>query len=65
MTLRTSPEQDAILARLAQEQGVSKHEVILRLIDSAGRRTSRETRLKQIADRVKERDGELLDRLAQ
>lgn len=65
MTLRLSPEQDARLSELAAAQGVSKQQAILGLIDAATLRTTREERLRAIVDRVKARDGELLDRLAQ
>ncbi len=65
MTLRLSSEQDERLTHLAASQGVSKQQAVLRLIDDATLRASREERLRAIVDRVKARDGELLDRLAQ
>ncbi|GMA40166.1 CopG family transcriptional regulator [Mobilicoccus caccae] len=65
MTLRLDPEQDAKLTELAAAQGISKQQAVLRLIDTAASRATREERLRAIAQRVKDRDGELLDRLAQ
>ena len=65
MTLRLDAEAEATLARLAQEQGTSKQQVIVSLIRAAGSREGHESRLRQIADRVKQRDAELLERLSQ
>lgn len=65
MTLRLTDDQDAKLTLLASSQGISKQQAVLRLIDAAAERGNREERLRQIARRVQERDGELLDRLAQ
>lgn len=65
MTLRTSPAQDAILAALAEEQGISKQQAVLRLIDHAGHRATREARMRQIAERGRLRDAEVLRRLSQ
>lgn len=65
MTLRLSAEQDAKLAALAQAQGVSKQQAILRLIDAASERALRRREIDTIMDDVLTRDAELLDRLAQ
>lgn len=65
MTLRLTPEQDAKLADLALAQGISKQQDVRRLIDAATLRAGREERLSAIVRRVKTRDEELLNRLAE
>lgn len=65
MTLRLNAEQDAKLAALAQSQGISKQQAILRLIDAATERSARGREIDAIMDDVLTRDAELLDRLAQ
>ncbi len=65
MTLRLSDDHDAKLTALAAAQGVSKQQAVLRLIDAAAERDSKNERLHRVAARVKARDAELLERLAQ
>ena len=65
MTLRLSDEQDANLTELARTQGISKQQMVLRLIDAAAERNLRRTEVDRIMDDVLERDAELLDRLSQ
>lgn len=65
MTLRLSPEQDRILEQIAHEDGVSKHQATLNLIEEAAVRRGRRARIDAIMDDVLDRDAELLRRLAQ
>ncbi len=65
MTLRLSPEQDRILEQIAREDGVSKHQATLNLIEEAAVRRGRRARIDAIMDDVLDRDAELLRRLAQ
>lgn len=65
MTLRLSDDHDAKLTELARQQGISKQQAVLRLIDAAAERDARRVRIDAIMDDVLERDAELLHRLAQ
>lgn len=65
MTLRLTDEQDTRLTELARMQGISKQQAVARLIDAAAERATKDERLRAIAARVKDRDADLLERLAQ
>lgn len=64
MTLRLTPEQDARLEALAKALGVSKQQAVIELIDNAEISSSRRNKLDGIFDKVKSRDAELMQRLA-
>lgn len=65
MTLRLNEEQERALAMLAEAQGVSKHEAILRAIGEAAARSVRDDRVRALSRDGRERYASLLDRLAQ
>lgn len=65
MTLRLTDEQDSVLSRLAEAEGVSKHEAVLRAITDAASRRLHEERVDQFAGEGRERYAALLARLAE
>lgn len=65
MTLRLNEEQERALAMLADAQGVSKHEAILRAIAEAAARSVRDDRVRALSRGGRARYAGLLDRLAQ
>ena len=65
MTLRLTPEDDAALERLAQAQGVSKHEAALRAIHNDAERVAHRENIEKAVDYALVRYASLLDRLAQ
>ena len=65
MTLRLNEEQERALAMLADAQGVSKHEAIVRAIAEAAARSVRDDRVRALSRDGRERYASLLDRLAQ
>lgn len=65
MTLRLTEEQERALALLADADGVSKHEAIVRAIADAAARRVRVGRVRALSDEGRERYASLLDRLAQ
>jgi predicted transcriptional regulator len=64
MTLRLSDEQERALALLAEADGVSKHEAVVRAIADAAARRVREDRVRALSGEGRERYAGLLDRLA-
>ncbi|SDX76456.1 Ribbon-helix-helix protein, copG family [Amycolatopsis xylanica] len=65
MTLRLNDEQERALAMLAEAQGVSKHEAIVRAISEAAARSVRDERVRALSQDGRTRYASLLDRLAQ
>lgn len=65
MTLRLSDEQERALALLAESDGVSKHEAVVRAIAEAAARRVRVDRVRSLSGEGRERYAGLLDRLAQ
>ncbi|WP_370944513.1 CopG family transcriptional regulator [Amycolatopsis sp. cg5] len=65
MTLRLNEEQERALAMLAEVQGVSKHEAIVRAISEAAARSVRDDRVRALSQDGRSRYASLLDRLAQ
>lgn len=63
MTLRLSPEDDQVLAELAQAQGVSKQEATVRAIRETAARHHHEERVSDLSARARQRYADLLDRL--
>lgn len=63
MTVRMTPEQDAMLTELAKRWGVSKNEAIVRAVDVAARDDSRAREVSDISREMKKRWGPVLDRL--
>lgn len=65
MTLRLNEEQERALALLAEVNGVSKHEAIVRAITEAAARSVRDDRVRALSRDGRARYASLLDRLAQ
>ena len=63
MTLRIDENRDDKLEQLAKKYGVSKHDTLLRLIDSTYDRESFEADVAASAERGIAKFGDLLDRL--
>ncbi len=64
MNLRLTDEQDRILQELADAQHISKHEAVLRAIESHAERVRASREVEEYADYALERYEQLLDRLA-
>jgi hypothetical protein len=65
MTLRLDEEHDRLLEVLAARYGRSKTEVVQIALDDLAARADKSARTRAAFDRVRARDAELLDRLAQ
>jgi predicted transcriptional regulator len=65
MTLRLTDEQDRSLQALADAQGISKQEAVVRAIEQQAERTLVAGDVRDWADFALERYSGLLDRLAQ
>ena len=65
MTLRLNDEQERALALLADADGVSKHEAVVRAIIDAADRRLHDDRIRRLSRGGRERYAALLDRLAQ
>lgn len=65
MTLRLTDEQDAVLTALAEREGVSKSEAVVRAISDRASRMNRADLVQRYAAEILEEDRDLLDRLAQ
>jgi uncharacterized protein (DUF1778 family) len=65
MTLRLTEEQERALALLAEAEGVSKHEAVVRAIADAAARRVRADRVQALSEEGRSRYKSLLDRLAQ
>ena len=63
MTLRTTPDDDAAIERLAKRAGVSKNEAILRLVRSEDARHEHEEAVAASADKMLDRYADLFERL--
>lgn len=63
MTLRLTEEQDRLLQRLADSQGISKQEAVTRAIETAAR--DRAATRAAVLGRIVAEDAELLALLAQ
>jgi predicted transcriptional regulator len=62
MTLRLNDEQDRVLQEVADAQGISKHEAVLRAIEDYARR--RVELRAAVLNRIVNEDAELLDLLS-
>jgi hypothetical protein len=65
MTLRLDEEHDRLLEALAAKYGRSKTEVVEIALDELAIRADKTARTQAAFQRVRMRDAELLDRLAQ
>ena len=64
MTLRLPEAIDRDLEALAQERGISKHQLIVEVLEAFANSQGQEQLLKEAFDLVLTRDAELLKRLA-
>lgn len=64
MTLRLTKEQDTAVALLAQMEGVSKHEAVIRAIESAAERILQQGQAREITASVIDTDMALLRKLS-
>ena len=65
MTLRLDEDHDRLLEALAAKFGRSKTEVVQIALDDLASRADKSARTRAAFDRVRARDADLLDRLAQ
>lgn len=65
LTLRLTPEQNALLTDMAERENRSKNEIVAQAIIERAERQSRTTRTRAAFDRVLDRDAEALDLLSQ
>ena len=65
MTLRLTDEQDRILTELAEAEGVSKQDAVVRAITDRASRQSKDAQVRRLARQAIQDYGPLLDRLAQ
>ena len=65
MTLRLTDEQDRILTSLAEAEGVSKQDAVVRAITDRAGRLIKDAEVRRLARQAMQDYGPLLDRLAQ
>lgn len=65
MTLRLTPDDERILAELADAEGISRQEATVRAIREAAARRGHERAVKDLSASVRGRYADLLDRLGQ
>lgn len=63
MTLRTDDELEAALAALAEAEGTSRQEIVRRAVLERYARSGHVARVQESSARLKERWGDVLDRL--
>lgn len=64
MTLRLTPEDERILAELAEAEGISRQEATVRAIREAAARRGHEQAVHQLSANARVRYAALLDRLS-
>ena len=65
MTLRLTPEDERVLAQLAEQDGISRQEATIRAIHEVAARRGHERSVKELSAAARERYADLLDRLGQ
>ncbi|WP_296136837.1 CopG family transcriptional regulator [uncultured Tessaracoccus sp.] len=65
MTLRLTPADEELLAQLAEQDGISRHEATLRAIREAAARQGHESEVANASARARDRYAALLERLGQ
>jgi uncharacterized protein (DUF1778 family) len=65
MTLRLTDEQDRLLSELADAEGVSKQDAVIRAITERASRIAKDGEVRRLAREAIRHYGPLLDRLAQ
>lgn len=63
--MRLTERQDALLARLAAEDGISKQEATVRAIESAAERRLQGALVEELSDKAIDRWGDVLRRLGE
>jgi len=63
MTLRLTEDDERVLARLAQEDGITLQESTIRAIRETAERRGHEQRVKDASARVRDRYADVLERL--
>ncbi len=63
MTLRLTEEDEKVLARLAEADGISRHEATIRAIHEVAARRGHESRVREASAEARTRYADLLDRL--
>jgi len=64
MTLRLTDEQDRLLSKLAEAEGVSKQDAVVRAITERASRVAKDAEVRRLAREAIRDYGPLLDRLA-
>lgn len=65
MTLRLTPEDERLLARLAREDGISRQEATIRAIHEVAARRGHQAAVRELSARFRSQYADLLDRLGQ
>lgn len=63
MTLRLTPEDERLLAALAEAQGVSRHEATLRAVREAAARHVHQAKVADLSAQARARYADVLERL--
>ncbi|MGO2027284.1 MAG: CopG family transcriptional regulator [Brevibacterium sp.] len=63
MTLRLNKNDEELLTRLAEQDGVSRQALIINAIHEVAERRGHEAQVSDASKRARERYGDLLDRL--
>ncbi|GAA1554934.1 hypothetical protein SAMN04489751_1540 [Brevibacterium sandarakinum] len=63
MTLRLNKDDEQLLARLAEQDGVSRQAIVINAIHEMAERRGHEAQVSAASKRARERYGDLLDRL--
>ena len=63
MTLRLTPDQEHTLAMLAETDGISRQEAVVRAIDETAARRAHQSHVRELSAAARERYAELLERL--
>ncbi|AOP52070.1 MAG: CopG family transcriptional regulator [Brevibacterium aurantiacum] len=63
MTLRLDKDDEQLLARLAEQDGVSRQAAVINAIHEVAERRGHEAQVGEASKRARERYGDLLDRL--
>lgn len=63
MTLRLNKDDEQLLARLAEQEGVSRQAIVISAIHEVAERRGHEAQVSAASKRARERYGDLLDRL--
>ncbi len=65
MTLRLTEDDEKVLARLAEADGVSRQEATIRAIHEVAARRGHEARVRDASAKARARYADLIDRLGQ